>query len=232
KSLGVDVLNSLKQGGNASYTSERFIQEAVTTLGKQISTPLLQKLRDSCYFSILVDETTNVAVKKELIIYIRYLKESERESETLFSGMLGLYDGKTETIVKAIIDHLHSNDLPKNMCALGSDGAAVMVGSRNGVAAKLKEQVPRLLNNHCVAHRLALASSQAANHIPYLKKFKAIVEQLYRFYNYSPVRTASLHEIQRRDLDYTVVKPLVAATISTVSALKTTLVNISLSYLK
>ncbi|XP_060085540.1 zinc finger protein 862-like [Ylistrum balloti] len=71
-----------------------------------------------------------------------------------------------------------------------------MLGCRNGVAALLKQQVPHLMSNHCVAHRLALSSSQAANSIPYLKKFKAIVEQLYRFYNYSPVQTAALHEIQ------------------------------------
>ena len=55
--------------------------------------------------------------------------------------------------------------------------------------------IPQLLNNHCIAHRHALASSQAANKIPYLHKFKAHVEHLYRFYAYSPVRTASSREV-------------------------------------
>lgn len=84
----------------------------------------------------------------------------------------------------------------EKMCGFGSDGASTMIGSRNGVAAKLKEKVPWLVNNHCVAHRLALACSQAAEAIPYMKKFKDIVAQMYRFYDYSAVRTAGLKDIQ------------------------------------
>ena len=53
-----------------------------------------------------------------------------------------------------------------------------------------------MIANHCVAHRLALACGQASNEIPYLLKFKAILDQLYRFYDNSPVRTAGLHSIQ------------------------------------
>ena len=47
-----------------------------------------------------------------------------------------------------------------------------------------------------IAHRLALACGQAANEIPYLKNFKDIIDQIYRFYKYSPVRIAGLKEIQ------------------------------------
>ena len=49
-------------------------------------------------------------------------------------------------------------DLSMNekMCGFGSDETRTMIGSRNGVAAKLKEKVPWLVNNHCVAHRLQL----------------------------------------------------------------------------
>ena len=126
----------------------------------------------------------------------RFLNE-KGESETHYSGLMTLIDGKAKTITDSIKEYLKDNDLPLNkMCGLGSDGAAVMVGVKGGVSALLKVDVSHLINNHCVAHRLALASSQASNGVPYLKKFKAIVEQLYRFYQYSPVRTAALHEIQ------------------------------------
>ena len=43
---------------------------------------------------------------------------------------------------------------------------------------------------HCAAHRLNLASSQAANAIPYVKNFNTILRQD------SSVRTAGLKEIQ------------------------------------
>ena len=80
--------------------------------------------------------------------------------------------------------------------AFGSDGAAVMMGQRGGVAAQLKKEIPWIVTNHCVAHRLALATSQAADQVPYIKRFKLILGQLYRFYEYSAVRTAGLKEIQ------------------------------------
>ena len=81
-------------------------------------------------------------------------------------------------------------DVLHHLCGLGSDGASVMLGRRGGVSRLLKDKIP------CIAHRLALACGQAANEIPYLKKFKDILDQIYRFYKYSPVRTAGLREIQ------------------------------------
>ena len=66
-----------------------------------------------------------------------------------------------------------------------------MCGSNAG-----KKQCPFLLNNHCTAHRLALANTPAANKLPFLKQFKDILDQLYRFYKYSPVRTSGLSQTQ------------------------------------
>ncbi|KAH3790825.1 hypothetical protein DPMN_169033 [Dreissena polymorpha] len=43
-----------------------------------------------------------------------------------------------------------------------SDGASVMMGKRTGVAARLKEINPVLLNVHCICHRLALACTDSS----------------------------------------------------------------------
>ena len=71
-----------------------------------------------------------------------------------------------------------------------------MLGSRGGVCKLLRDKTPFLVSNHCIAHRLALACGQVVNQIPYLKKFKDILDQLYRFYKQSLVRTAGLKGIQ------------------------------------
>ncbi len=71
-----------------------------------------------------------------------------------------------------------------------------MLGVRGGVSTLLKQQTPFLVANHCIAHRLALACGQAANEIPYLKRFKDILDQLCRYYENSAVRTAGLRAIQ------------------------------------
>ena len=79
----------------------------------------------------------------------------------------------------------------------GSDGANVITGKRNGVAKKLKDLNPKLTDIHCICHRLALASKDAFNEIPYLKKYEETLAALFKFYHNSSVRAAALKEIQR-----------------------------------
>ena len=45
---------------------------------------------------------------------------------------------------------------------------------------------PAMIAVDCVAHRLALAASQAADSIPYIKKFKGHISQIFK-YHYSTV---------------------------------------------
>ena len=87
-----------------------------------------------------------------------------------FLGTFELTDCKAQTITDKICSVCNDVDLSMNekMCDFGSDGASAMIGNRNGVGAKLKEKVPWLVNSHSVAHRLVLASSQAAVTIAYM----------------------------------------------------------------
>ena len=107
--------------------------------------------------------------------------------------MLELPDGTASSIVDAVCKLCQNMnlDMHNRLCGLGSDGASVMLGIR-GVSKLLKDRVPFLVSHHCIAHRLALAYGQSANEIQYLRKFKSVLDQLYRFYSHSAVRTAGL----------------------------------------
>ena len=79
----------------------------------------------------------------------------------------------------------------------GSDGANVMVDQRTSVATRLKCDNPFLVSIHCVAHRLALAAAQASDNIPYVHdNFDTILQNLFNFYEHSPVRMSGLTSIQ------------------------------------
>lgn len=57
-----------------------------------------------------------------------------------FPAIVPLKNGKADTITVALLKFLEDVGLPINkMCVLGSDGAKVMVGKHNGVAAQLKQ---------------------------------------------------------------------------------------------
>ena len=189
--MGMDVLNMLTLGGNANYTSNDFVHKTVVLFGNVIFRDIMAEIKQS----VMIDETTDIATHSQLTICVRYLHIGA--SKTVFCSLVKVYNGKSDTIRAAVVQFLRDAELPLNkMCAFGSDGAAAMMWKKNGVAAQLQTMVPHILVNHCVAHRLALARPQAAEKVPYLLKWKAIVEQLFRFYHASGVRTASLLEIQ------------------------------------
>ena len=91
KSLGAIYLKDISVGGNAQYTSERFVQEVIQALGETICSPILSNVCQSPFFSVCIDETTDVSINKELIVYIRYV--CKREVKTSFIRVLELSDG-------------------------------------------------------------------------------------------------------------------------------------------
>lgn len=62
KDLGVEVLNNLEKGGNAKYTSERYLQEALSCFGDTIWEPRVQDIKQSPFYSIMIYETTVIDV--------------------------------------------------------------------------------------------------------------------------------------------------------------------------
>ena len=140
KSLGAKYLSEFCLGKNAHYTSESFMQEAVSSLGEVISGCIFNEIRASQFFALIADETTDAAVIKEVIVYARYLSK-QRKIKTAFIGMVDIPDGCAATIMGVPTKICDDNnlDLKHKMVPFGSDGASFMIGHRNGVSALLKQ---------------------------------------------------------------------------------------------
>ena len=63
----------------------------------------------------------------------------------------------------------------EKLCGVATDGANVMVGCHTGVTTQLKGKNPFLLLIHSIAHRLALASSQATDAVPYVQQYQLLL---------------------------------------------------------
>ena len=64
----------------------------------------------------------------------------------------------SELVVKLFVD----SDVPfSNVTGFSSDGASVMLGKNNDVAARLRDHNPKPISIHCVCHKLALACSDS-----------------------------------------------------------------------
>ena len=65
-----------------------------------------------------------------------------------------------------------------------------MTGVKGGVSGLMKNKNPM----HCLAHRLALCTSQAATDIPALKGYQQIITDIYYYFSKSAKHTAGLKE--------------------------------------
>lgn len=49
------------------------MQELITCMANTIREPILDDIRKSPAYSVLIDETTDVSVSNQMIVYIRYI---------------------------------------------------------------------------------------------------------------------------------------------------------------
>ena len=62
-----------------------------------------------------------------------------------------------------------------NLIGFGSDDCSTMLGSRGGVAVKLKQSSPSLVAFHYLAHRLQLAILDIAEQVLFRMVFNLII---------------------------------------------------------
>ena len=67
----------------------------------------------------------------------------------------------------------------ENLIAVSTDGASSMLGSENGFVTFLKNDLPNLIGTHCIAHREALAASDASKKIPEFLFVEKLANKVY-----------------------------------------------------
>ena len=80
KSLGCEYLDDIKFGRNIHYISQNCTQDTVGSLGQTVLQLLLQGIHQSDLYSILIDETTDVSIKKQLIMYCPFFRQNAAPS--------------------------------------------------------------------------------------------------------------------------------------------------------
>jgi Domain of unknown function (DUF4371)/hAT family C-terminal dimerisation region len=145
------------------YHDEKACADMIFAISSVIQRQILDRVRDSKFFGLMIDESTDISVKGHLVVFATFLEGGL--PLTCFLGLLFIVDGKKDS--KVIFDTLMAAmkiwglDLSKCV-GFGSDGAATMVGKNTGVAALLKKVNPFLTSTHCVAHRTNLAALEAS----------------------------------------------------------------------
>ena len=178
-----------------NHRSDTSVREIFLTLGKVIKEYTLKKVRDSEFYGILTDEMTDIAVVSQLVTFVQFFDCESEKIETNFLSVQNVMEQYTsansEAIYNLLKDELQLCNLDQNkMIGLATDGAAVMTGARSGVAQRLKQDNPVLINIHCICHKLALACTDSNESIKYIKQVEDTLRQLWQHFENSPKRMA------------------------------------------
>lgn len=137
------------------------------------------------YFSIIMDESTDVSSKKCLAITVRYFDDIKTVSrffglvEVPFATAKHLFDA-----VKGLLDQLR---IPiTNIIGYGADNANTMMGSKSGLKKLFEDEVPSIFVMGCICHSLDLCSSSAAKKLP--PGIEGLVHDVYNHFAHSAKR--------------------------------------------
>ncbi|XP_078346379.1 zinc finger protein 862-like [Oculina patagonica] len=192
--LGLENMKHFRHR-SAGSTIEIFL-----TLGRVLKLKVVEALQKAKAFGLLVDEVTDIAVMEQLLAFVQYVSD-DGEAVVKFLFVDNVLEtsssANAETITKCITDNLDKCELDiLKLMSLVSDGAKVMTGPKGGVAARLKQLNSKLINVHCICHKLALACAGASDETKYIAQVEGVLFQLWKFFAKSPKRTAVLVKAQ------------------------------------
>ena len=154
-----------------------------------------EHLSNAEFYSLLLDESTDIATDHDLIMYMHYMLNGE--VYTNFLCLVELPGATAPEILDTVLKVFTARNIShQKLCGIATDGASVMVGCRTGFATPLKEKNPLVVSIHCIAHRLAVASGQEADSVPYVKQYQLYVNNVYKYFHCSTKHMAKLKEIQ------------------------------------
>jgi len=150
--LGATNLPNLRLAKNATYSSWETIQELLDLLSQQVADTVIENVRSSPCYSVMVDEVSDNRSIKHLALCTRYINPAG-QLQTSFLVDTELPYATAETVTNSIVSELAKKQLLlSDMTGFSSDGAAVFLGKKSGVAKRLKDNNQSLITTHCRDH--------------------------------------------------------------------------------
>ena len=197
--LGV---NDLKYFDHRSPAS---VREMFSTLGCAVKENVVTRAKTAGCFGLLVDDVSDISVMEQMITFIQFYDKDSSEVTVEFLSVDNLLEKHDSANAVAMFQTIQSNLQActlstDKLIGLATDGASVMVGRKNGLAAKLKDVNPRLISVHCVCHKLALACTDAKDdgNLKFIKEVETVVTQLWKLFKNSPKRLAYYLKVQQQ----------------------------------
>ena len=136
--------------------SHQTIARRVSDLGKHVSLKLKNIVENCIYFSLALDESTDISNTSELFIFIRTVDVNFTVQEKLVK-VCSLNEGtKGSNIYAALKSVIHDYGGYEKCSCIVTDGIRAMSGDNIGLVGLLKKNGINCMTLHCIIHQQAL----------------------------------------------------------------------------
>ncbi|KAK4882729.1 hypothetical protein RN001_006048 [Aquatica leii] len=188
-------------GRNASCISKTTQNEIIACCGEVITDNIINKIKESKFFTIMADETTDLSVKEQLNICIRYFKTKEYKIKEDFIKFVDVVDLTGENLARSILQDLGKQNLDLANCrGQALDGTSNMSGIFKAVQARISQIQLLAIYSHCANHKLNLAISKACS-VASIRNAMEVISSLAIFFRDSAARFKALEEEMRKNHD-------------------------------
>ncbi|GBM78448.1 hypothetical protein AVEN_96780-1 [Araneus ventricosus] len=137
----------MNSGGRSMFTSSFIQNELINTFDHLIQSQIVGNVRKSIFYSVLVDETTDISQIEQFSLCVRYVEDQKYKIREDFLTFIPFYDVTGAGLANTLLQTLSILGLDlKKMRGQGYDGAATMRGQFRGVQASIKENLPLALS--------------------------------------------------------------------------------------
>lgn len=202
----------LEQNKTVHYLSPKIQNELIAIIGSKVKLEIVERIKKSKYYSIIVDTTPDVTHSEQMTLVFRYVFFNEEtelyEIAESFVGFLKIFDKTGQGISDAILNELNALSLnPDDLRGQAYDNGSNMKGKNIGVQKKIQEKYPRARYNPCASHSLNLLVNDAADATGASINFFSFLNHIYVFFSGSTNRWDILHKHLNKPTNLT-PKPL------------------------
>jgi len=147
---------------------------------------LRKEIGDS-YYSIIVDESTDVGTIKLMAYCIRYYNKQLKKIVTDFLGLQIVVRATAEQLLENFEKFTSEFGLNlKKMIAIATDGANNLCGVEKSLFVLLKAKYPKLLLFKCICHSVSKCLQKACGELP--SNLEYLLHETRSWFNHSALR--------------------------------------------
>src|SRR5215469_15579232 len=143
---------------NKISLSDKTVKRRIDNMSQDIKLQVVEKIRQSPFFAIQLDETTDVSQVSQLLVYTWFVSGNKMEEEFLFCKPLMLTT-KAEDVMNIVSKFFQEENISwEKLIGVCTDRAPGMLGSKSRDVTLVKKKNPAVITTHCMIHRESLAS--------------------------------------------------------------------------